>query len=127
VFDTPGSDTFPSAINPGGTITGIVTGFHGFVRAANGTITVFDPPGSQLTFPAAINPAGTIVGFFFTADNSAHGFLRAPNGTITMFDPPGSFLAGPTAINPAGTVTGSIIPPDFSAVHGFVGRPKNMR
>jgi hypothetical protein len=141
VFDSPDSLHFPNtisnAINPAGTVVGSFissdgSAARGFLRAPNGTITVFDPPGyppgSIYTSPQAIDPAGTTVGQFFTA-SAEHGFLRAPNGTITVFDPPGSgftFVAV-GAINPAGTVTGFFFPPDFSAMHGFVGRLKNMR
>jgi hypothetical protein len=105
---------------------------RGFLRAPNGTITVFDAGhGAIFTNPQAISPGGTIAGFFVTTPDFSvgHGFLRAPDGTITVFDPPGSQLTdvpGGGATNPAGTVTGFFIPPDFSAFHGFVGRPKNM-
>jgi hypothetical protein len=62
-FDAPGSTlTFPSAINPGGAITGSYRDanfvFHGFVRALDGTIPSFDPAGSTTTFASGINPGG---------------------------------------------------------------------
>src|SRR5215469_3500046 len=124
-------ETNVTGINSAGTIVGNFfflpdLSLHGFLPAPNGPFTVFDPPGSGLTIPTAIDPAGAIVGYFFTTNVSVHGFLRAPNGTFTVFDPPGSALTRPTAINPAGTVTGWFTPPDSSAVHGFVGRLKNM-
>jgi hypothetical protein len=73
-------------INPGGLITGVYlipasTGdgnYHGFLRAANGTFTYFDPPGSVFTTPVAINPAGEITGNFKGSDNVTHGFVRSP-------------------------------------------------
>jgi hypothetical protein len=74
---------------------------HGYLRAPNGTFTVFDPPLSGDTTPTAINPDGAVTGLFFTAGSfEAHGFLRAPNGTFTTFDPLGSTYTRPTAINP---------------------------
>lgn len=51
---------------------------HGFVRAVNGSITTFDPPGSVLTLAGGINPMGTITGQYFDASGVSHGFLRSP-------------------------------------------------
>src|SRR5438876_2688441 len=88
------SEFTPAGINPGGTITGFYVDAssvrHGFVRAANGVITEFDPTGSILTNPNAINEAGEITGFYFDANFVGHGFLRATDGTITSFDAPGA-------------------------------------
>jgi uncharacterized membrane protein len=121
-FDPPGATcsvstqtvcSFAAGITPDGTIVGSsylgtegFPGFHGYLRAPNGTFTVFDPPGSRFTSAEAINPAGTVTGSFGGSTGGAHGFLRAPNGTFTTFDPLGSTTTLPTAINPAGTVTG---------------------
>ena len=90
---------------------------HGFVRAADGTITTFDPPGSQYTYPNSINPAGTITGYY--TDYAQHGFVRAADGTITTFDPPGSTGTIPWSINPAGTITGWYEDASYNP-HGFV-------
>src|SRR5438309_1706167 len=53
------SDTYPLGINTGGSVTGIYRdssgNFRGFVRAADGTITMFDPQGSTGTQPQSIN------------------------------------------------------------------------
>jgi hypothetical protein len=80
--------SFPSAINPAGTITGSFNdGFnvnHGFVRTSDGTVTTFDAPGAatghgQLgTVPLSITPAGVIMGKYFDANNGTHGFLFLP-------------------------------------------------
>jgi len=86
-------------INPAGVIAGEYADasfvFHGFVRAANGTITTFDAPGAgtgpgQSTEAFGINYAGTIEGVFADSSNVFHGFVRAANGVITTFDPPGA-------------------------------------
>jgi hypothetical protein len=152
-FDAPGAGTaanqgtFPSGINPSGAITGFTrdanAARHGFLRAPDGTFTIFDDPAAgicstscgtigpgQGTRAYAINPAGTITGFY--SDNSArcHGYVRAANGTFTQIDAPdagtGPFPQGtfpseftPAGINPAGTITGFYV--DASSVqHGFV-------
>jgi uncharacterized membrane protein len=142
-FDVPGSTcqaaffrcTTPIAINPARTVTGFYAdanqAFHGFVRASDGTITTFDPPGSLNTSIVAINPAGAITGSYCDTA-TCHGFVRAPNGTIIPFDPPGSVLTsldsgGDTntggGINPAGAITGSYFDVNFAG-HGFLRAPE---
>jgi len=71
-----------------GTITGSYTDAsfepHGFVRALNGLITTFDPPGAggfQGTQPQAINPRGLIAGYYTDSNNVFHGFLRTRKPT----------------------------------------------
>jgi hypothetical protein len=155
-FDAPGAGTaagqgtFPSGLNPAGAITGFIrdanAARHGFLRAPDGTFTIFDDPGAgtcstscgtigngQGTRGYAINPSGEIAGFY--TDNSArcHGFVRAADGTFTQIDAPdagtGPFPQGtfpseftPAGINPAGAITGFYV--DASSVqHGFVRAP----
>jgi uncharacterized membrane protein len=136
-FDPPGVVCNPSTppsvcsvsygINPAGTIAGVdittpdTSTAHGFLRAPNGSFTLFDVPFTVFTQALAINPDGVVAGNFFTTAISvvSHGFIRAPNGAITTFDPPGSVFTQPNAINPAGTVTGSFT--DVRGVgHGFL-------
>jgi hypothetical protein len=77
-------------MNDSGTITGYYIDanniFHGFVRAADGTITTFDPPNSTVTGPFGINSAGTISGAYQDLNYTEHGFLRAADGMITVVD-----------------------------------------
>ena len=53
------SNTYAQAINAGGAVTGYYQtadyADHGFVRAADGTITTFDPTGATITTPLSIN------------------------------------------------------------------------
>jgi hypothetical protein len=87
-FDAPGAGTgrlqgtVPANVNAPGAITGYYVDAnyfgHGFVRASDGTITTFDPPGSVDTEPIGINPAGAISGFYLDASAVFHGFLRSP-------------------------------------------------
>jgi uncharacterized membrane protein len=51
---------------------------HSYVRAANGTITDFDPTGSTATEAWGINTAGDIMGYYTDANTAVHGFLRTP-------------------------------------------------
>jgi hypothetical protein len=119
-FDPLGStSTQPQSINPAGVITGYYfdANFvaHGFLRAPNGTLTTFDPPGypnntlaiNSVGNSLAINPAATITGSY--VDNISgyvHGFLRVTTGgeeqppkvTFTTFDVPGPPGSPPQAL-----------------------------
>jgi hypothetical protein len=67
--------TDPVSINPSGEITGDyfdVSGVHGFVRAADGTITIFGPSGTN---PQSINPRGEITGSYIDSSTVYHAFL----------------------------------------------------
>ena len=158
-FDAPGAGTgagqgtFANGMNNSGAITGFIrdanAARHAFLRAPDGTFTIFDDPGAgtcsmscgtigngQGTRAYAINPSGQITGFY--TDNSArcHGFVRAANGTFTQIDAPdagtgpfpqGTFPSEFTAggINPAGAITGFYV--DASSVqHGFVRAPNGV-
>ncbi len=113
-FDPPGSQgTTPTSINPAGQITGnyFDANFttHGFVRAADGTITSFEAPGaSHGTVPAFITPQGSIVGTYTDANFSTNIFQRAKDGTITTLDipSPGASIYAVVA-NSAGAIAGA--------------------
>jgi hypothetical protein len=139
-FDAPNAGTgknqgtFAVSINDGGVITGIYsdsgTAEHGFLRAADGTITEFDVPGAPVnvahrgTSPTDINASGVITGMMEDTNTVRHGFLRAADGTFTSFDAPdaGSGLTQgtiPLRINAGGDVVGFYV--DVNHVsHGFV-------
>ena len=130
--------TIPLSIDAAGDVAGTYTDtnyvHHGFLRAANGTITVFDPPGAganpsaslQGTLPFSMDPGGNyIVGGYTDSTGMLHGFERAANGTFTSFDAPGAAAVfpyvpgtGATAVNASGTVAGVYIDANEVA-HGF--------
>jgi len=145
VFDAPGAGTEsgqgtqPSTVdglNPMGVLAGNTlddgNAFHGYLRAADGTITVFDVPGAgtgefQGTEPGGINQAGTIEGAYVDDNGVSHGFLRAANGNITTYDVPGGGT-GPGQgtqngnINALGEITSAYIDAN-NVSHGFVREP----
>ena len=110
-------------LNTAGAISGLSIDannvYHGYLRAPDGTITVYDVPGGgtgpyQGTYPTGINDAGTAEGFDSDSSNVNHGFLRAADGTITTFDVPGEGTGpgqGTVAnnINASGAITGNYI------------------
>lgn len=148
-----GQGTTAFGINPAGAITGFTRDAnfarHGFLRAPDGTITIFDDPNAgtcsascrtigngQGTRAFAINPSGMITGFYTDNSGRCHGYVRAANGTFTEIDAPdagtGPFPQGtfpsnitPMGINPAGAIIGFYV--DASSVqHGFVRAPNGI-
>jgi len=124
-----GFTSFSPFINPAGAVAGY-TGYNpspdGFLRAAEGTFTIFAAPGGSGTFATGINPAGVIAGYYYTVSGGLafHSYLRTPDGSITRFDPPGSSGCGtgPGCINPAGVIAGNYS--DSNGVsHGYVRAP----
>ena len=127
--------TFPSEFTPAGiNPAGMITGFYvdaslvqnGFVRAANGVITEFDPTGSILTNPNAIDALGEITGFYFDANFVGHGFLRTVDGTITSFDAPGADMTPFTgngtfsvSLTSGGEIEGIFVDAN-GVLHGFL-------
>ena len=99
--------TMGTAINTAGVIAGAYYSntdnvSHGFVRAANGTITTFDPvnvatsPASNSStwnsgnVPTAIDTTGDIAGSYTDTTGVRHGYLRTAAGVLTSFDAPGA-------------------------------------
>ncbi len=137
-FDAPSSGTvaylgtIPLGINTPGAVVGITldasNAAHGFLRAANGSITAINVSGAgagsnQGTFTTSINDGGVIAGAYAGSGIAYHGFVRAANGTVTFFDA-GSAIGKhqgtiPTAINKAGVITG-MYKDSSSQYHGFV-------
>jgi hypothetical protein len=106
--------TSPSGINVHGVVAGIfsenVTNVaHGFVRTANGRITLFDVPRAFQTVVKSINARGEITGFYFPGENhnEQNGFVRDEFGNITPFGVPGAADTVPLGINGKGVIVGT--------------------
>ncbi len=143
----PGLGTFPSGMNDLGAITGFIrdanAARHGFLRAPDGTFTIFDDPNAgtcsascgtigngQGTRAYAINLFGEITGFYTDNGGRCHGYVRAPNGIFTQIDAPdagtgpspqGTFPSEftPMGISLAGAITGFYVDANLTQ-HGFV-------
>jgi len=154
-FDVPAAGTAATqgtnaiSINTAGVITGSYKDssslYHGFVRAANGTITAapIDAPGAGQysggikdfccggTYAMSINTAGEITGFYTDTNGVYHGFVRAATTpfAITDFNAAGAgtgALEGtfPVSINTAGEIAGFYIDSTGTS-HGFVRAAKS--
>jgi hypothetical protein len=106
---------------------GVIAGFYvngsavnGFVRAADGTITTFDPHDSEATEAYGINNKDAVVGFYYTG--TIHGFVRNKAGKVRKFDPPGSTTTEPWGINARGVIAGQYIDSE-GIYHGFIRKP----
>lgn len=122
-FFDAGRYTDPLSINDQGSVAGTIDDgtLQGFLRTADGTVTLFAVAQSDGTTPKSINSGGTITGNF---DNGgiAGGFVRAADGTITTFDPEGSKGTFPTSINDKGAITGQYVDQNNQGI-GFIRFP----
>ncbi len=109
ILDAPGAGvasgqgTAPCCINAAGQIAGTeivpIPGdpygvyYRGFVRALDGTYTVFDLPWSGTSagegpIMTAFTERGDVAGEYFGPDLALHGFVRNADGTFERFDAP---------------------------------------
>jgi hypothetical protein len=135
-FDAPGAGTsensvyvqgtFALSINDNGVIAGYYVdaseGYHGFVRAADGTITTLNAPGAGTglspdtqdplgTKALSINGNGVIAGYYSDPNEVYHGFMVSASGAITTFNAPGAGTTEatgtyPRSINDNGVIVG---------------------
>jgi hypothetical protein len=123
-IDPKGSQlTIVFAMNSKNTIAGSYidsTGFHGFLRTSDGTITSFDAPNSIGTSPTNINSAGVAAGTYSDPSGLNHGFTRSADGTIVEFSVSGASQGTfPYANNASGEISGTYIDSN-GAYHGFL-------
>jgi len=157
-IDAPGADNNPNdfpngtvavGVNPDGVVLGTYSDInqnnHGFLRAIDGSFTIFDPPGQirALFVPFAFGPSlymnaqGVITGTYFQLipGNPFGGnyrvFVRATDGSFATFDavpyPNGNpslniyccTWSFPSGITPSGAITGSFND-EFTHNHGFL-------
>jgi uncharacterized membrane protein len=86
----------------GGIAVGVVNGVnttHGFMRAADGTYTFFEPPQAVSSFAEGINDNGVIVGEYRDANLVRHGYIRQADGSFVSFDEPNAAQVPTTSVN----------------------------
>lgn len=111
---------FPEGINNSGTICG-VDNSEGFLRAADGTLTLFQAQ-SGWTEAIAINDAGIVAGNTGTDSSTENGFVRTADGNVTNFDVPGAQHTWVVGINSGGAIAGMYQLGD-GTYHGFIRDP----
>jgi hypothetical protein len=125
-------------INNKGTVVGqYAAGFApgmvtaGFLRHADGTITLLPAPhsiggvavGPNGIYYTGINDSGATVGSFLDPNNHSYGFVRDAAGNFTLIQFPGAAItAGVIGINNSGTIVGNYFDQN-SVEHGFIATP----
>ena len=118
------------SINAAGDLLGVYTdansALHGYVRAANGTISTISVPGASTykyhgTIPVAMNAAGVVAGVYRDTSEVMHGFVRTANGVISTFDPPVTYSKdiNVVGVDAAGDVVG-FFKDGYQVSHGFM-------
>ena len=79
----------------------------GFLRASDGTITLFNATGANSTGAVGINDNGDITGTYGSSSQIG-GYVRAADGTFTTFDYASIYGTYPMGINSKGEVTGVV-------------------
>jgi probable HAF family extracellular repeat protein len=107
--------------------TGVLDGFHGFIRNKPGDFQLIDFPGlsSPCTEARWINQRGDIVGFFRNVcvfEDPPHGFLLG-DGQYTQIDFPRSIDTKVLAINDDGVIVGNFTDKQGN-LHGFKAVPE---
>ena len=130
-FDVPGAViTYADDMNVAGTLVGSYVDadgvYHGYMRAADGSYTTFDVPGSisnlEYLFVNAISDAGVIVFRAKNADDVERSYVLRPNGEPTELRVPGSITTVARDIDTKGGIVGYYDTMDGRRL-GFIARP----
>jgi hypothetical protein len=122
----PALSTEPKSINGAGVLAGFC-GTTGFVRDAQGVVTLLSLPGAQLTEAIGLNDATQVVGDFRDAQGHFHAFFWQA-GLFLPFDVPfaGATGTGANGINNVGQIIGTYFDDQREALfpnghmHGFL-------
>ena len=101
--------------------------FHGYFRAADGTLTYpIDPPGSTGTTLFGINDRGWMVGRYSDSAGATHALFYQTLTRFVVFDYPGSTFTSFNGINRQGLICGRYL--DSSGIeHGILARVRRMQ
>jgi len=107
--------TYPKSINASGVVVGVAqfaNASKGFIRAANGIVSLIDVPSGTSkwgtgVYATGINASGRAIGSWESAIGGAKAFIRAADGTFTSFSVGQSGNMFPVGVNDDGVVAGS--------------------
>jgi hypothetical protein len=132
--------TLPYAVNGSGVVAGtyivLAAPAGGFVRAADGTLTMFTAPKASKhsygTKAFSLNNAGEVAGTYYDGSSTAHGFIRRVDGSVETLNAPGAGKSNPKlragtfassgSINAHGQVAGYLVD-STGAASGFLRVP----
>ena len=125
----PGYQTYPVAINSGGTIAGFygnAPGYVSFTRSPDSPTEFFQVNGNSTTV-TGINAAGATTGYYLDpVSGHLQTFVRAADGNFTLLSCPGFTSTQASGINSNGTVAGTVeLCTRSCRSFGFVYSPKN--
>jgi len=114
LFDSPDGSSMVvgTGINAHGAVSGFsyeprgVIAPHGFVRAADGSFTLFDPKHSPGTEVDVINDRGWVAGTYLSADGHHDAFIRKASGKLIKIPAPAGQDLHVTALNNLGDICG---------------------
>jgi len=116
--------SFAFSINTQADIAGTfknTTGYHGFLRHADGSFEVIDYPGGHDTQDFGVNDHGEVIGMYTDANDVVHAFRRL-GGVLSNIDLPDAVETVPFSVNNAGQIAGEMIKTDGTAGYGYVQR-----
>jgi uncharacterized membrane protein len=98
-------------INNAGSAVGYYEGAsgtrRGYLRAADGAITLIDYPGAVSTMCGGVNNLGAVVGAWIDTSGRFHGFVWR-EGEFRIFDAPGAQDTVPLGVNDDGDIVGEV-------------------
>jgi hypothetical protein len=101
--------------------------WHGFIRARDGSLTIFDEPDAGVgpdlgTFAGATDIHGDTIGPYVDENGILHGYIRHVNGAFDPLDVAGALDTIPFNENAKGWVVGLYDHAD-EVTHGFIRKP----
>lgn len=98
------------------------TGYHGFLRHADGTFEVLDYPGGNNTLDYGVNDHGEVIGGYYDEAGVSHAFKRLA-GVYSNIDLPASLGTTPLSVNNEGQIAGGVVKTEGTAGYGYIQQP----
>ena len=117
--------SFAYSINTQADIAGAfsnATGYHGFLRHADGSFEVLDYPGGNNTLDYGVNDLGEVIGGYFDDAGAPHAFKRL-GGVFSNIDLPDSLGTTPLSVNNEGQIAGGVVKTAGTAGYGYIQQP----